>query len=283
MKKRKEILKRIIFFTCVLPIALLFIFPMIWMIFSSIKPEAKIFSDITSIKAFLPPLIPINQWFNNYIELNERFQILNYLLNSLKYSLIAMFISCLLNSLAGYSLSRMNMPFKNVIMAFIIATMIVPSETTMVPLYLIVRGFKAVNTTIGYLFPFMVNAMNIFLFRQFFMSLPKELEEAAKIDGANPIQTYFLIILPNCKSAFATVAIFSFIAVWNDFLWAIMVFSDVKKQTVQVGLQSFMSVNPVYTGQVMAALTIMTIPMVIIYSIFQKYIVQGMAHVSVKE
>ena len=282
MKKRKEILKRIIFFTCVLPIALLFIFPMIWMIFSSIKPEAKIFSDITSIKAFLPPLIPINQWFNNYIELNERFQILNYLLNSLKYSLIAMFISCLLNSLAGYSLSRMNMPFKNVIMAFIIATMIVPSETTMVPLYLIVRGFKAVNTTIGYLFPFMVNAMNIFLFRQFFMSLPKELEEAAKIDGANPIQTYFLIILPNCKSAFATVAIFSFIAVWNDFLWAIMVFSDVKKQTVQVGLQSFMSVNPVYTGQVMAALTIMTIPMVIIYSIFQKYIVQGMAHVSVK-
>ena len=283
MKKRKEILKRIIFFICVLPIALLFIFPMIWMIFSSIKPEAKIFSDITSIKAFLPPLIPINQWFNNYIELNERFQILNYLLNSLKYSLIAMFISCLLNSLAGYSLSRMNMPFKNVIMAFIIATMIVPSETTMVPLYLIVRGFKAVNTTIGYLFPFMVNAMNIFLFRQFFMSLPKELEEAAKIDGANPIQTYFLIILPNCKSAFATVAIFSFIAVWNDFLWAIMVFSDVKKQTVQVGLQSFMSVNPVYTGQVMAALTIMTIPMVIIYSIFQKYIVQGMAHVSVKE
>lgn len=283
MKKRKEILKRIIFFICVLPIALLFIFPMIWMIFSSIKPEAKIFSDITSIKAFLPPLIPINQWFNNYIELNERFQILNYLLNSLKYSLIAMFISCLLNSLAGYSLSRMNMPFKNVIMAFIIATMIVPSETTMVPLYLIVRGFKAVNTTIGYLFPFMVNAMNIFLFRQFFMSLPKELEEAAKIDGANPIQTYFLIILPNCKSAFATVAIFSFIGVWNDFLWAIMVFSDVKKQTVQVGLQSFMSVNPVYTGQVMAALTIMTIPMVIIYSIFQKYIVQGMAHVSVKE
>lgn len=283
MNKKKEILKRIIFFICVLPIALLFIFPMIWMIFSSIKPEAKIFSDITSIKAFLPPLIPINQWFNNYIELNERFQILNYLLNSLKYSLIAMFISCLLNSLAGYSLSRMNMPFKNVIMAFIIATMIVPSETTMVPLYLIVRGFKAVNTTIGYLFPFMVNAMNIFLFRQFFMSLPKELEEAAKIDGANPIQTYFLIILPNCKSAFATVAIFSFIAVWNDFLWAIMVFSDVKKQTVQVGLQSFMSVNPVYTGQVMAALTIMTIPMVIIYSIFQKYIVQGMAHVSVKE
>ena len=283
MNKKKEILKRIIFFTCVLPIALLFIFPMIWMIFSSIKPEAKIFSDLTSIKAFLPPLIPINQWFNNYIELNERFQILNYLLNSLKYSLIAMFISCLLNSLAGYSLSRMNMPFKNVIMAFIIATMIVPAETTMVPLYLIVRGFKAVNTTIGYLFPFMVNAMNIFLFRQFFMSLPKELEEAAKIDGANPIQTYFLIILPNCKSVFATVAIFSFIAVWNDFLWAIMVFSDVKKQTVQVGLQSFMSVNPVYTGQVMAALTIMTIPMVIIYSIFQKYIVQGMAHVSVKE
>lgn len=282
MNKKKEILKRIIFFICVLPIALLFIFPMIWMIFSSIKPEAKIFSDITSIKAFLPPLIPINQWFNNYIELNERFQILNYLLNSLKYSLIAMFISCLLNSLAGYSLSRMNMPFKNVIMAFIIATMIVPSETTMVPLYLIVRGFKAVNTTIGYLFPFMVNAMNIFLFRQFFMSLPKELEEAAKIDGTNPIQTYFLVILPNCKSAFATVAIFSFISVWNDFLWAIMVFSDVKKQTVQVGLQSFMSVNPVYTGQVMAALTIMTIPMVIIYSIFQKYIVQGMAHVSVK-
>ena len=138
--KKKEITKRIIFFICIFPIDLIFIFPMIWMIFSSIKPEAKIFSDITSIKAFLPPFIPINQWFNNYIELNERFQILNYLLNSLKYSLIAMFISCLLNSLAGYSLSRMNMPFKNVIMAFIIATMIVPAETTMVPLYLIVRG-----------------------------------------------------------------------------------------------------------------------------------------------
>ena len=88
--------------------------------------------------------------------------------------------------------------------------------------------------------------------------------------------------MPNCKSAFATVAIFSFIGVWNDFLWAIMVFSDVDKQTVQVGLQSFMSVNPVYTGQVMAALTIITIPMVIIYSVCQKYIVKGIAHVSAK-
>ncbi|WP_295294920.1 carbohydrate ABC transporter permease [uncultured Brachyspira sp.] len=281
-KKNIILIKRILFFICVLPLALLFIFPMIWMFVSSIKPEAQIFEDLSSIKAFLPPLTPINQWFNNYIELNERFNMVGYLLNSLKYSLIAMFISCLLNSLAGYSLSRMKMPFKNVIMSFIIATMIIPTETTMVPLYLIVRGLKGVNTTFGYIFPFIVSAMNIFLFRQFFISLPKELEEAAKIDGTNAIQTYFLVILPNCKSAFATVAIFSFIGVWNDFLWAIMVFSDVDKQTVQVGLQSFMSVNPVYTGQVMAALTIITIPMVIIYSVCQKYIVKGIAHVSAK-
>ena len=146
-KKNIILIKRILFFICVLPLALLFIFPMIWMFVSSIKPEAQIFEDLSSIKAFLPPLTPINQWFNNYIELNERFNMVGYLLNSLKYSLIAMFISCLLNSLAGYSLSRMKMPFKNVIMSFIIATMIIPTETTMVPLYLIVRGLKGVNTT----------------------------------------------------------------------------------------------------------------------------------------
>ena len=92
-KKNIILIKRILFFICVLPLALLFIFPMIWMFVSSIKPEAQIFEDLSSIKAFLPPLTPINQWFNNYIELNERFNMVGYLLNSLKYSLIAMFIS----------------------------------------------------------------------------------------------------------------------------------------------------------------------------------------------
>ncbi len=193
-----------------------------------------------------------------------------------------MLLACLLNSLAGYALARLNVAFRNVLMALIISTMVIPTETTMIPLYLIVRNMKAVNSTFGYIFPFLVNGMFIFLFRQFFLGIPKELEEAATIDGANTIQTYFFIILPNCKAIFATIAVFSFIGVWNDFLWAVMVLSDASKQTVQVGLQGFMAIRPVYTGQVMAALTIITIPILIINIIFQKYIVQGMAHTSVK-
>lgn len=279
---KSKILKRILFFITLLPVALLFVFPLVWMILTSFKPEAEIFSDISSLRAFLPSKAPLSEWFNNYKELQIRFDITNYLFNSIKYSTVAMFLSCLLNSLAGYALARLKVPFRHVLLAFIIGTMVIPVETTMIPLYLIVRGFKGVNNIGGYIIPFIVNGMYIFLFRQFFLSIPKELEEAARIDGAGTIRTYFFIILPNCKAIFATIAIFSFIAVWNDFLWAVMIFSDASKQTVQVGLQGFMAIKPVYTGHVMAALTLITLPMIIVYSIFQKYIVEGMTHTAVK-
>ncbi|MGL5722254.1 MAG: carbohydrate ABC transporter permease [Brevinema sp.] len=274
---------RVLFFIILLPLALLFIFPLIWMVVTSLKSESQIFADINSFRAFLPPTSPMSEWLKNYVDLSLRFPIMKYISNSIWYSSLSVIVACTLNSLAGYALARMNIPYRHVLLSLVIATMIVPVETTMLPLYLIVRGMKGLNSSWGYLFPFAANAMYIFLFRQFFLGLPKELEEASRLDGANAFQTFFLVILPNCLPIFATIAIFSFIAVWNDFLWAIMVFSDASKQTVQVGLQSFMAIQPTYTGQVMAALTLATIPMICVYTFFQKYIVQGMAHTAVKE
>ncbi|MGL5956460.1 MAG: carbohydrate ABC transporter permease [Brevinema sp.] len=283
MTNSREIIKRVIFFVGLLPITLIFLFPLIWMVVSSLKSEASITSDMASFKAFLLPNTPLHTWLDNYLALSMRFPIFKYLKNSLAYSFYAMILSCILNSLAGYALARLKVPLKRFLLSFIIAILIIPIETTLIPLYLTIRSMGGVNTTWGYILPYIANVMNIFLFRQFFISLPKELEEAGRLDGANAIQIFFMIIIPNCQAIFATVAIFTFIGVWNDFIWAIMIFTDVDKQNIQVALQSFMAVQPVYTGHIMAALTIATIPIIIIYTFFQKYIVQGMAHTSVKE
>ncbi|ADD03332.1 binding-protein-dependent transport systems inner membrane component [Thermoanaerobacter italicus Ab9] len=280
--KIKRKIKEIFFYVFLFTLASLFLFPIVWMIVSSFKPEAQIYSDMGTLKALLPPFINPVEWFTPYKEVLARFEILRYIKNSFMYAGVVVFGNLLVNSMAGYALARFRFPLKNFWMGLIIAIIIVPVETTIIPLFTIVHRLGLVNTFVGLFIPLLANAFNIFLFRQFFLGIPKELEEAALIDGADRLQIFFRIIIPLSKPIFATVAIFTFIGAWNDFIWPVLMLTDTEKYPLQVALNVLNNTEPVYTNQVMAALTISTSVIVLIYIAAQKYIVEGISHTGIK-
>lgn len=261
--------------------AILFVAPLFWMIANSMKPENMLFGDMTSFLAFLPSRNPAD-WLAPYAKLLERFSIMRSVINSLVYSGCAVFGSLIVNSMAGYALSRYRFPFKKFFLGLIIALIVVPVELTTVPLFTIIHRMKMTNTYFGLVLPGFCSVFIIYLFKQFFDTIPSEYEEAAKMDGATTAQTFRLIIIPLSKPIFATVAIMTFVSSWNDYLWPLMVMTDNSKYPIQVAVNVIFNTYPVFRNQIMAALTIATIPMILVYSTMQKYITQGLGGVGIK-
>ncbi|WP_404802377.1 carbohydrate ABC transporter permease [Bacillus shivajii] len=282
--KKDELMKRTLLYVIMSFLAVIFLFPLVWMLMSSFKQDVQIFRDMTSIKAFLPPMPGDIEggYLQNYLMAFERVNLFRYILNSLIYTIGIIFFGLIVNSMAGYALARFNFPLRSFWLAVIIATLIIPPESIFLPLYVLVYNLGWVNTYTALIVPFIANAFAIFLFRQFFLDFPRELEEAAKIDGCSQIGIFFRIIVPLSKPVFATVAIVLFINHWNDFLWPLVVANDDSMRTIQIGLQFFMNQPPVQWGQVMAALTVATIPMLLIFIFLQRYYVQGLAHTGSK-
>ncbi|ARK30080.1 carbohydrate ABC transporter permease [Halalkalibacter krulwichiae] len=281
MRKRK-LIKNTVLYVFMTILAFLFLFPLIWMLVSSLKNEFQIFEDIGSIRAFLPPAAPEGGYFANYIAAFQRVDLFRYMVNSLVYTIGILLCGLVVNSMAGYALARFQFPLRHFWLAVIIATLIIPPESIFLPLYVLVYNLGWVNTYTGLIVPFVANAFSIFLFRQFFLDFPKEIEEAAKIDGCSQIGIFFKIIVPLSKPIFATVAIFTFINHWNDFLWPLVVATEDRMRTIQIGLQYFMNQPPIQWGQVMAALTVTTIPMLLIFIFLQRYYIQGLTHTGSK-
>ncbi|MCF8698364.1 carbohydrate ABC transporter permease [Enterococcus faecium] len=256
-------------------LAALFIFPMLWMVVSSMKPEADVYQNLTSFKAFLPSLNPAN-WFKTYQEVISRFSVGTYLLNSIFYGLTFACGSIIVNSLAGFAFAKVNFSGKKIIFGALLALLIVPMETVLIPQFTIVNSLGLVNTRLAVILPAMASAFNIYLFRNFFIASPEEIIESAKLDGANIVKIFFHIMLPMSKPAIATVGVLSFISSWNDYIWPLMVLTDSSKFSMQVAITTINTTQPVYINQVMAVLTIATIPLIIVYIVAQKYILQGL-------
>ncbi len=283
MIKISKFTKNIIFYTLMFLLAFLFLFPSIWMVFSSFKPQAQLAGDISSWAALLPPLnIPISDWFIPYKEVFKRFDLIRAMGNSFFYAFSLLAINLFVTSMAAYALAKFKFPLRNFWLMMIIFILIIPVETNIVPLFVIVHRLGLENTLLGLLAPNIANAINIFLFRQFFLSIPKELEEAAVLDGANKLMIFFKVVMPLSKSIYATTAILTFILSWNDYIWPVLIFADNKKMPLQVILNVLNNTEPVYINQVLAALTVATIPIMIIYAVFQKYIVEGVSHTGIK-
>lgn len=256
-------------------LAFLFLFPMVWMVVSAMKPEADVYGNLTSWKAFLPSLNPAN-WFKPYQEILERFSILTYLGNSIFYSTTFALGSILINAFAGYAFARIDFSGKKILFGFLLALLIIPAETVLIPQFTIVNALGLVNNRLAVIIPGLASIFNIYLFRNFFIAIPEEIVESARMDGANIIQTFFRIMLPMSKPAVATVGVLSFISSWNDYIWPLMVLTDTSKFSMQVAITTINTTQPVYINQVMAVLTISTIPLIIVYIVAQKYIVQGL-------
>ncbi|MGL4629066.1 MAG: carbohydrate ABC transporter permease [Cetobacterium sp.] len=275
MKSRLS-LKKIGFHAFVLSLSLLFILPLFWMISSSFKTEQQIYSDMTSLRAFFPSIK--NFTIKPYTELLGSYNIFRNMLNSLFYSVITVASSLVINSLAGYALAKMKLPFKKIFMIAIVGLIIVPTEATILPMYLIVNRLGLVNTIPGVVLPFSASVMSIFLYRQYFLKFPTELIEAGKIDGLSSVQIFFRIVVPVSIPIYITTGVLAFLASWNDFLWPVMVISRERMMPIQVALSAiFADRENIFTNHMMAGLTLATIPVILIYLIFQKYIVQGIA------
>lgn len=257
----------------------LFIAPLLWMIVASLKPETLIFKDM-GFAAFLPKEIT----FSNYAQIlfSDRINFLHYMWNSLFTVSMIVIFGLIVNSLCAYALVKLKFPGSGLILVVIIALYVVPFESMLIPLYIVVNNFGWINEYPALIVPFIASAFNIFLFRQFFIGIPQELEEAAMLDGANPWQTFWKIIVPNSKPVFATAAILTFVTHWSDFMWPLIVATDESIRTVQVGIQYLFTDNNIEYGQIMAALSLTTIPVILIFLFFQRYYVQGITSSGVK-
>lgn len=280
MYKKPSLPKQILIYIGMTVAALIFMFPLIWMIVSSFKDDAMIFSDITSLKAFLPAFK--EDVFFNYKEVLAKLPLIKAMLNSLSYIVVIIALGLIVNSMAGYAFARLKFPKKNLFFSLILAVMIIPGQTVMLPQFSIIYKLGLSNSYLALILPAIASPMYIFLFRQNFMGIPESIEEAAKLDGASAVRTFFQLIVPLAKPVYATVSILVFIACWNDFVWPVMVISDNSKQTIQMALSSLFSIQPVNYGNVMAGLTLVTIPVLIIFLSLQKYYVAGIASTGAK-
>lgn len=273
-------------------LGVIFLFPILFMFVSSLKPDQQIFGDLSSIAAFLPVG---NISLHNYAAVFDRVPAARFLINSIGVSVITVGLGVFVNSLAAFGLSRMRVRGKSVILTLLIATLIIPFETLALPLVWWVNqlpsfelnGFSLVFTR-GWLdtyqvqiVPFIANAFAIYLFHQYFESIPKELDEAARMDGAGWFRIYSRVVMPLSGPAIATVAILTFLPAWNSYLWPLMVIQTESLRPVMVGVQYFFQLN-VPWGQVMAYTSLITLPVIAVFIAFQKSFVNSIAASGVK-
>lgn len=271
-------------------LSLIFLFPIIYMIATSTKSESSYAAGLGSINMFLPDLASASTMFDNYKNVLVNYDIWKYALNSFVYAMIVIVLNVIINGLAGYVMAKLTFPGKRLLSFMIIFLIVVPVETSIIPLYSIVKimlGLKQEMSVLGVILPATISIFNIFLFRQFFEGIPKEYEEAARIDGANTMGVFIKVIMPLSKPIIATVAVFCFIGVWNDYLWPSMILPTANTGAwplypIQTALISIQSNEGITTGEIMASLIITSIPIFIIYVAAQKYIVQGFGTAGLK-
>ena len=279
-KKQKRI--NWILVAILLVLSIFFLFPVIWMLANSFKPDAAITADMNSIAAFIPPALNGN-FFDNYVSIITDTSFLRYMGNTLLYAAILIVLSIIVNGLAGYALAKIKFPFRDQWLMIIIMLLIIPTETVITIHFLIIAKAGLLNTIVGYILPLIVNPFNIFLFRQVFVSLPDDVYEAAQLDYCGPVKYFFTMVLPMSKTVVATVSVFTFLNVWNDYLWPSLVFTSSDLLTAQIGLNSITSNENTTMGQTLAVITLVTIPVIIIYSLFSKQIVEGVTSTGSKE
>ncbi len=275
-------------YTLLCVLAVIFLFPIVFMLVSSLKPNAQLLSDTGSLRAFLP-IGDIS--LNNYFAVFVRVPMLRFVSNSLLVSGITVLGTLLINSMAGFSLACMRWKGKGIVLGVIIATLIVPFETIAVPLLLIVSRLPWIGTSgieWGWLnsyhvqiIPFLASAFSVFMFVQFFKSLPLELIEAARLDGASWFQIYSRVFVPLSGPVFATIAILTFLGKWGDYLWPIMVTQKEEFRPIMVGLQYFFQLGIAW-GEVMAYLSMITIPVLILFLLLQRAFIESIASTGVK-
>jgi multiple sugar transport system permease protein len=280
MKKKKTVkIKNIVtgipVFVILVMLTLVVLVPVVWMTFSAFKTEKEIIS-------WPPTFIPQSFTLQNFSDVQDRINILQYILNSAIYAGGTTFLAVIVNSMAGYAYAFYEFKGKTGLFLMTLATMMVPFQVIMVPLFLVVFKMGMYDTYWGLIIPRVAVAGSIFMMRAAFAGIPKELAEAARIDGLSEIGIFWRIMIPQVKPAIITLTILSINGSWNDMLWPMIVTSSTKMRTLANGLALFVGQNTIEYGAAFAGALISLIPMFALYMIGQKYFVEGMAGTGLK-
>jgi multiple sugar transport system permease protein len=241
--------------------------PFIWMILSAFKTESEVIQ--------IPPTLwPKEFTLENFLYLFENMNFTIYLKNTIIIVLCS-FIGLFLNAMAGYGFAKFTFKGREKLFYLVLATMMIPGQVTMIPVYLILNEMHLTNTMVGIVLPGLVGAFSIFLFRQFMSTIPDELLEAARLDGASEFRVFIQIVLPMSKPILAVQGILTFIAGWNSFLWPLIIANDESLYTLSVGLSLLKGQYGGNFALQMAGSTFMVVPIIVIFMFFQKYIIEG--------
>ena len=258
--------------------ALLFVLPIAIMLITAFKPDA----EIIHFRGLLPQHVT-SQNFHDILFNPEEIPVVRWFANSVFISSSVTLLVLTVDSLAAYGLARLELPGKKWLFPFIVATLMVPGQILLVPVYLILNHLGWLDTPLALIVPAGAGAFGVFLLHQFFLSIPKELEEAAYLDGCTRFGIYWRVVLPLSKPALATLGIFCFIGSWNDFIGPLVFLDSVDKFTLPVGIALFQTSYYAEYALTLAASVLCTIPVVIVFLLFQRHIVKGMAMTGLKE
>jgi multiple sugar transport system permease protein len=260
----------IIIYALLIALALSMIFPYLWMLANSFKSRTDFFTNPYSV-------IPMPPTLSTYYDALTIGRMGIYLGNSLLYAAAVLIVQLFIDSLAAYSFARVDFPGRETLFLAVLATLMLPGSVTLIPTFLIAHGLGLTNTFTGVVLPGFAGAFGIFLLRQFFLNIPRELEDAARIDGSGFFGTYWRIMLPLAKPAMVTLGVFIFLNEWSSFVWPLIILSDWKKYPVTVGIALFRDVNQINWPAVFAGSTIVSFPIIILFILAQEYIIGGIS------
>lgn len=274
-KKKKEHISKVLVYIMLVALTLLMLVPFVWMVSASLQLSKDVFK-------YPFEWIPSKPVWQNYIDIWTKIPLATFVFNTTKLTIIITLLQLFTSSFAAYAFSKLDFKFKNVLFLSYIATIAIPWQVYMVPQFIMMRGLHLSDTHLSLIILQAFSAFGVFLMRQFYMSIPNSLMEAARIDGYSEYKIYANIMLPLSKPALSTLTIFTFVTVWNDFMGPLIYLNSEKLKTIQVGLRMFISQYSAEYSLIMAASLISLIPVLIIFLSLQRFFVEGVASSGVK-
>lgn len=271
MKHRNgQLIARLGLHAVLLTVGILFVLPFLWMIATSLKPSRDLF-------AITPSFIPSEVRWQNYADVLDSVPFLRFYWNTIVMTLGRVGIQLFLCSMAAFAFARLRFPGREVLFMLLLAALMVPPQMTIIPNFILLKYLSWLNTYTGLIVPSLFSAFGTFLLRQFFMTIPDPLQEAAVLEGANPFQIYLYIFLPLARSALAAFALIQILWSWSDFLWPLIITSTTDMQVLSVGIALFQGEHTTNTAVMMAAATMATLPMLIVFLLAQRHLIEGIS------
>ncbi|HMB93345.1 MAG TPA: carbohydrate ABC transporter permease [Rhodothermales bacterium] len=275
MTHQTGIATRVVLYIVLIGAALLTAFPLLWMVSASFMPTGE-------ANSIPPPLLPSEVTFEHYRQLFTQLNMGRYLFNSTLLATAVTLLSLLLNSMAGYAFAKFRFPGRDGLFKTLLAALVIPAQVAMLPLFLLLKSMGLVNTYGGVIVPTMASIFGIFLIRQYTLSVPDSLIEAARIDGASEFRIYWSVVLPLIMPILVTLAIFTFMGTWNDFMWPLIVLTDNDLYTLPVALAVFSREHVQDNELMMAGAVVTVLPVLLVFLALQRYYIQGIMMGSVK-